>query len=236
MTFSSSDLPGSLDELEFWSSFIKSERFKSNWCKTAPNPELDSSVLLALSMYSELKNTKTRILDVGSGPVSILSRLDSHFDQDIELFAADPLADEYRNLLHSDALNNDDVVVPIKVAAEELSKVFKSNTFDIVHTRNALDHCVNPVEAIKEMNKVLVNNGFLIVHGFENEGSWENWNGMHKWNLALSDNDLIISNKDRKISSTSEIFQTTAKLIFSNKIKLNNTKTWITLIFRKIIS
>ena len=81
------------DEVNFWKDFVVSDRFRINWCQTAPNPELELEIdafvkLLACEIHKS--GDRARILDVGSGPVSILTNSFIHIPAD--LVAADPLA------------------------------------------------------------------------------------------------------------------------------------------------
>src|ERR1700730_14244929 len=87
------------DEVNFWKDFVVSDRFRINWCQTAPNPELELEIdafvkLLACEIHKS--GDRARILDVGSGPVSILTN--SFIDIPADLVAADPLAHDYDTL------------------------------------------------------------------------------------------------------------------------------------------
>jgi ubiquinone/menaquinone biosynthesis C-methylase UbiE len=103
--------------------------------------------------------------------------------------------------------------------------------FDIVHIRNALDHTIDPVKSMFEMNKVLKKNGFLIIHGFENEAIFENWQGMHQWNLSLEKNLLLISNIDGFVNDFSML---NSKAVYTKRVSLDNSKNWITIILKKL--
>ena len=92
------------------------------------------------------------------------------------------MADFYKSILPSD-INEFDVNIPESVAAEDLSEKFDDDFFDIVHIRNALDHTVDPLRCLNEMYKITKESGYMVIHGFENEAVWENWIGMHQWNL-----------------------------------------------------
>ena len=173
---------GIKDEESFWASFVKTERFYANWCKLSPNPECNIEIDLLISLFQKFAQRKLDILDIGSGPVSILSRCSSA--DSVNILAVDPLAEFYKSILPSN-IAEFDVVIPEQVAAEELSQEFEECFFDVVHIRNALDHAVDPIKCLNEMFKITKKNGFLIIHGFENEAVWENWVGMHQWNLYL---------------------------------------------------
>lgn len=220
---------GISDELNFWKEFTTSNRFKENWCTTTPNPELNLDIEIFLSYVHSFASNEIKVLDVGSGPVSILSRLNTIYTN-LVISAADPLAEEYSTLYPSSYSESFDIQIPQKVEAEELSNFYGIEEFDIVHIRNALDHTIDPIKSLLEMNKVLKKNGFLIIHGFENEAICENWQGMHQWNLSLEKNQLHISNIDGVINNASIL---NSIPVYSKRVSLDNEKNWITIILKK---
>ena len=222
---------GVRDEESFWESFVQTERFFTNWCKSSPNPELNIEIDLLISIVANNSKNNIRILDIGSGPVSILSRCTN--SQKIFLQSVDPLADFYKSILPSN-INEFDVNIPESVPAEDLSEKFDDDFFDIVHIRNALDHTVDPLRCLNEMYKITKESGYMVIHGFENEAVWENWIGMHQWNLYLDNESLIVSNKDGIVGNTLEIFQNKVCVLLSSSTKLPNGKTWITYILEKL--
>jgi ubiquinone/menaquinone biosynthesis C-methylase UbiE len=223
---------GVSDELDFWKEFTSSNRFKENWCTTTPNPELNLDIEIFLSYVHSFASDEIKVLDVGSGPVSILSRLNTIYTN-LVISAADPLATEYCTLSKS-YTDIFDITIPQQVEAEELSNFYGNEMFDIVHIRNALDHTIDPVKSLFEMNKVLKKNGFLIIHGFENEAICENWQGMHQWNLSLENGNLIIGNRAGINSSTESLLKDSVKTVYFNKLTLENQKSWMTLILKKV--
>jgi SAM-dependent methyltransferase len=69
--------------------------------------------------------------------------------REVDISATDPLAEQYATLL-SEA----NISVPVatqKADAEHLTLHFPDDHFDIVHSRNALDHAYDPLEAISQM-------------------------------------------------------------------------------------
>ena len=220
------------DEENFWLNFVKTDRFIKNWCQSSPNPELNFEIDLLISLLVREKG-ELDILDIGSGPVSILSRCTS--SHNIKLKSVDPLADFYKSILPPN-ISKYDVNVPDQLEAEHLTENFGADSFDLVHIRNALDHVIDPVKCLEEMFKITKPGGLIVVHGFENEAVWENWVGMHQWNLSIHQNKLIISNRDGVFGDSSEIFKNKGKTFISGSTKLPNGKTWITFIFEKMVS
>jgi hypothetical protein len=186
---------GKIDELNFWQSFVQSERFEQGWLLAKPNPELQLEILLflrGLAANYQYQHQTLSLLDIGSGPVSILSNAFEAFTN-VELQAADPLADHYNQLWQHERKTT--VCTPIACEAENLVTRFGSQCFDVTHIRNAIDHCIHPLEAADQMRLVTKSGGFIIIHGAENEADRENWTGFHQWNLTVRRDDLIISGK-----------------------------------------
>jgi len=162
-------LVGAKDELAFWRKFVHTDQFMT-WLAPYPTPELDPNVI------SMIKHVGGKVLDVGSGVVSILHGTVPMCD----MWAVDPLARQYCEIFDYSAHN---VVVPQAVAAEDL--LFR-DMFDVVHARNSLDHCQRPSDAFAKMVRALRKDGVLIIAGFEREGSFLKGLGMHQWDLFLS--------------------------------------------------
>lgn len=176
-------LKGTEHELSFWRDFVKTPRFLDQWVSDSPTPELLDSVRDFIR--SGLRKS-SRVLDVGSGVVSILRGT----VPEEALVAVDPLADRYKTLFNYTAHG---IEPPLTIAAENLEFV---SEFDFVHMRNALDHTQNPVRAYEALLRAAKPGGFVIVQGFVNEGSFENWQGMHQWNISINENNhLWIANK-----------------------------------------
>jgi SAM-dependent methyltransferase len=201
-------------EIQFWRDFCKSERFIDNFCKATPNPEMDVDVELFIKGIVATLNSSgatPRILDIGSGPVSMLSR--SFVGQSVALLAADPLADDYRKMWVNSFGN--ELTLPVACDGEKLSSAFGGSQFDIVHIRNALDHVIHPISVLEEMIKVAKRGGFIIVHGFENEADAEGWDGFHQWNLSTEMNDLIVRGKNNARYSVANHFKKELRVLRS---------------------
>lgn len=124
---------------------------------------------------------KPRVLDVGSGPLSML--VHGALTQMFELTAADPLAARYSQLLKE---NDFDPGYPlVECFGEQLSEKFEEESFDLVWIHNALDHSQDPQVVLRECAKVLRPNGYLIFMGWSREGSAEHWYGLHRHDLYM---------------------------------------------------
>jgi len=140
-------------------------------------------------------NKSPKILDVGCGP---LSQVGIRFvGGAVKLYGADPLADEYTNILRDNKMQPNTTL--IKCSGEELSACFGENNFDVVCAFNSLDHTISPIVVFREMVKVCKVGGYLYLLHSENEGLEERYSGMHQWNFQMVKNRLLV-NDGRKSS------------------------------------
>jgi SAM-dependent methyltransferase len=198
---------GFAHEIEFWKGFVKSERFLNNWVFPEQNPEIRANHPDVAKCFDDFyaqwvaeqggekevepDHMRPHVLDVGSGALSWIKGLIR-----MRLYSCDPLAHEYREIFdyhsHPNAIN----YIPHKVSAEELSKEYPENFFDIVHCSNALDHTQNPYKAILEMERVCRPGGMILIQGFENEAIHEDWKGLHQWNIRQCKTHLEVRSKE----------------------------------------
>lgn len=176
------ELHGIHHELLFWSGFVKTKRFIDGWVGKQKTPELNDFVAEFI-----LNKPNEKVLDVGSGAVSILNGL-------VPVTAVDPLGDLYRLVFDYKAHKIDS---PLPYPAEELPF---DGEFDIVHCSNAIDHTQNPIFAYHKLCKAVKPGGFVIVQGFANEGTFENWQGFHQNDISVENDTLILKNQQGDIS------------------------------------
>jgi len=144
-----------------------------------------------MPLIDKLRNVNHRppkVLDVGSGPLSMLAY--GHHNHIIDLTCVDPLADEYARLLTHYGYT---IEYPIIAGyAEHLSKIFGRDSFDLVWIHNSLDHTQDPATAMKEMVAVLRPSGYLVVQGWEREGTAQGFNGLHQHDLYITENGRLM--------------------------------------------
>lgn len=171
---SAMDLTGASHELDFWRGFVQTPRFLDLWCGDFPTPELQSEVKEFL-----LERPEAKVLDVGSGVVSLLHGTARN------LTAVDPLGDRYAGIFDYAAHG---IEQPQAIAVEDLEFV---EEFDVVHMSNALDHCQHPFDGLVCLMVAARPGGWLIVQGFENEATAMSRAGMHQWDLRVEGRTLI---------------------------------------------
>lgn len=176
------------EEIDWWEGIL-APASRAEWMNDAIDPERRESQfpprLLDFIQTLSVEHMP-RVLDVGSGPLSPLAwGVDRQL---IEAIAVDPLADIYGGILQKYGI--DYSVKPVKGAGEEVAKIFGGERFDVVYSRNAIDHSVSPLQCVRQMVTVLKTGGILYLEGFENEGSRNSWQGLHQWNLSIRQGNL----------------------------------------------
>lgn len=175
-------------------------RFWHNWCRTQgwdwkddfsnrtnPNSVLQNHVAELLPIEQD----EIHILDVGSGPITWLGRNLS--GKKITITCIDCLADYYNSLTISNRFSE-----PIQLEAEKLCERFKENIFDLVYSRNAIDHSYDPVLAIKNMVSVVKPNCYVLLEMNSNGGQHGNYHGLHQWDMINDDGRFLIYSNQSK--------------------------------------
>lgn len=172
-------------EMGFWRQFVRTPRFQQ-WVAPITTPELNKHVQAMLRMYLSMRTQKkaATVLDVGSGPVSILN---GFAPGNLDITTCDPLSEHYQSIFD---YNKYEITPPLPYPAEE---AFQGKTYDVVHISNALDHTVDPAKSLVDLVQCVKEGGYLIVQGFTNEATHENYRGFHQHNLCLIDGQLSIS-------------------------------------------
>jgi SAM-dependent methyltransferase len=129
-----------------------------------------------------------RILDIGAGPISCLGWV--YQGHRLDITPVDALATLYKELLAE--LN----IVPPRATqqceAEDLLRLFDEASFDLVHSRNAVDHCYDAVRVIDNAVRLLKPGATFIIQSMIDEGVREAYAGLHQWNLSREGDDLIV--------------------------------------------
>lgn len=176
-------------------------------------------------LLSFVKKPKAKVLELGSGPLSDLAW--GVEEGLIEVVAIDVLAKEYNEMLRNRKI--DYPIRPTPGTGENLS--FEKKSFDIVYSRNALDHMIDPKRCVRNMVKVLKKNGFLYIRGNVKVGSKVHWRGLHQHDLVAARRHLIHYNQERKQTNlTSDLG---LNLIYKSKTG-DTPGSWFTMVFKKM--
>lgn len=145
---------------------------------------------------TKLNKHSVKLLDVCCGPFPKSGIY--HESYKIERTLVDAIAEDYHNLLKINNINRNGQSI-IQSNVEDILQVLKKKSFDIIYSKNALDHTYNPLIAIENLIKLLSKKGVIILEHFINEGEYTNYFGLHQWNFYLKDNDFYISSKNNEI-------------------------------------
>lgn len=178
-------------ELKFWKGFVQTTRFLDGWVANIKTPELQQSV------YDFIKGKDAKILDVGSGVVSILNGTPCYALNSVDLLGnLYPFIFDYEK--HG-------VKQPVAVAGEYILDKVQADFYDIVHMSNAIDHSVDPELVFSNLVACCKPGGYIILQGFEDEGDFEQFEGMHQWNIHIDEDEtgmhagLIVQDKIKEI-------------------------------------
>ncbi|GLK83931.1 class I SAM-dependent methyltransferase [Ancylobacter defluvii] len=181
-------------EIAYWDVVIsgkhrKPETVKAFRERAAGNYPVPGPIVKLLQRLDILR---AKILDVGSGPHTTIGPV--LYGTKLNITAVDPLADAYNGLL--DQYGIEPAIRTLSGQGERLVEQFGTDRFDIVHSRNALDHTRDPWIALQQMIDVCVPGGVVYVEGSINEGLKQRYAGLHQWNIMPADGDLIIWNDE----------------------------------------
>ena len=185
-----------IDELGFWKDYC-AQASNRPWLEQLANCSLpiEPKTQRLLDQLNLPRGTTVRALDIGCGPLSVLSRYSPVYP--IDLTGIDPLANEYAGLLAAQNLRQHYPV--IARGAEEIGQLFPAGHFDFVFSRNALDHCQDPAKVIRNAIVVCRDGGIVHFSVFPCEGEHANYGGLHQWNFELIDGAVVIWNAANRI-------------------------------------
>lgn len=191
---------GIASEVYFWIKSLATRHHIERACTERANPE-KPFYQNALNVLDSPEGSKIEVLDVGSGPVTMLGYKAPEYH--IKLTCIDPLADEYKNLYRQ--FEFFPPVEPIACSGEDLLKQFSQQSFDLVFSCNALDHASYPLKIIQNMCELLKEQGALYIIVHENEGEHAGYTGLHQWNFQHIDGEIILWNKEARYSLNEEL-------------------------------
>jgi len=173
------------------------------------------------------KQQTLNIIDLGCGPISTLGTKDNKYK--INLLGVDPLTNFYTEILDKHYLSRPHPA--INMECENIGDIADS-LFDVVFSRNALDHSESPDLILEGAKKICKNNGLIHIRMYENEATSVGYNGLHQWDATYADNDVIMSSKtyNRQFSISSILGKLKITNGQSNRPEINNRELKITYI------
>ncbi len=183
------------------------------------------------NLLEHIPDSEIRILDLGCGPLLTLGR--NWPGRQLKITRYDALACVYEKLLTKLELDAE----PLKSTtgqAERVAEQFPSNSFHFAFSRNALDHCYDPMKVIQGMYQVLTDGGVILLRHYENEGEYGQYHGLHKWNFSIRANRPILWSQRRKIDIIDHLPQTAS--ITARRYQGDESptpRTWIDITIRR---
>lgn len=154
------------------------------------------------------------VIDVGCGP---LPKFGNKLNCGrVNYQPVDPLAHQYEKIL-----KESDVKLPVTpkfAMAEFLTLFYKENSADYIIIHNALDHTYDIMRALVEMLRVVKLDGYVLMYHMDSEGIFENYSGMHQWNITENHGDLYFFNKEYGINVTEAISEFADIIIKRNTV------------------
>lgn len=182
-----------MDEVEFWACNLASPQGKGHDSYCRRREEAQGQFLCA--RLNREPNKNDRILDVGCGIFSKYGKVIGN--EKIKLIGIDPLAFFYNNINKKAGV---DEIVKFGLF-EFISAFIGDEKADMILIDNALDHCIDPFKSIVECIKATKAGGVVSMTHRRCEAVFENFSGLHKWNIDKNDKDeLIIWNLENKIN------------------------------------
>ena len=132
-------------------------------------------------------------LDIGCGPISVLRW--GVLQGLLRVTGVDPLLDIYRMILERHGLYGLPAIAcqrELNIYAEELASALPPESFDIVFTRNAIDHVEDPVTVIGQAEACLRPGGILVLDFHTREGSRQGWEQLHQFDLYLDETNQLV--------------------------------------------
>lgn len=88
---------------------------------------------------------------------------------------------------------------------EFLGNTFGGNFADYIIVENALDHCIDPWRSLIECLYVLKVDGRMYMNHRRAEAVYEDWSGLHKWNIDCCDENFLIWNQENAVNVTENL-------------------------------
>jgi len=178
---------GLAEEIAFWEDVI-----------TNPdNPHHESIVNLSnpqrpfnetvIELLAAPAGSMIEILDIGAGPVTQLGYIWE--GRTVRVHPTDALAEHYNRFLAQAGFTPP--FPTVECHAEAIETMFQPETFDLIYSRNALDHTYNPMQALHQSMRLLKPGGWIYLSHAVNEGK-RVYNGLHQWNFDQQDGEFVV--------------------------------------------
>ena len=169
-------------EVMFWRKWMQIGRGKRRFEQKQLAPHI-------VEMIGDKKEVS--IVDLGGGAVPMVGYETPGVK--VNYVMTDLLAEEYKEVYRYH-----NYTPPFYPEYQDMTKLsYKDETFDIVHCRNAIDHCPDAWSALKEMYRVCKKGGYVYLWHFEDVARMMQHTGMHQWNIHLEGQDCRFISKTK---------------------------------------
>lgn len=188
-------------EVAFWKSYYGNKKRRadlfswSNYNKPCKLENFDINAFIR-----DFGGENPQILDVGCALSYVFGNIIN--GKTVTVIYIDPLAPFYNKILSRYKIDRPRIQFGM---IESLSVSFEKNFAHFIHIQNALDHCHDPFKGILQCLAVLKCGGILYLNHFINEAENENYRGFHQFNIAESEGDLKIWNRNININVTERL-------------------------------
>jgi SAM-dependent methyltransferase len=142
-----------------------------------------------------------RILDVGSGPLTVLGKRWN--GRALDITAVDPLADRFAELFERTGI--DPIVAPGRGEAEHVAEAFPPGSFDLVYAQNCIDHGYDPLRSVQQMLTVVKPGSVLLLEHAIDEGEYMDYAGPHQWNFRAETGRFVIWRPGLRVDAHAEL-------------------------------
>ncbi len=215
---------GIREEMAFWEGWFRSKGgAEAEEYRRRLDP-LEPLQPYVAELLTQPPGARVEVLDVGAGPLTWLGKVLPR--RDLRITAIDPLAPYYDGVLAELG-----VEPPVRTRfgrAEAVLEDAGRNRFDLVHARNCIDHCQDPVAAIDQLVAAARDGAYVFMHHATNEADAQNFGGFHQWNLFAENGHLMVANRTR----TTDVSQRLAP-IANVETTLHSDGQWMVNVIRK---
>lgn len=195
-TFFTRWLKGIPYEIAFWSSFYGSPRRRKElfgWSEYGKPCALDCFDVQ--KFMSERDSADPLMIDLGCALSYAVGNL-FPAKPEARVHYVDPLAPFYNRILSRHHIDRPQIRFGM---IESISGSYPEESVDLIHVRNALDHCADPIEGIAQAFTCLKPGGVLYLNHFRNEAVNEGYRGFHQWNITIENSRLVVWNREERI-------------------------------------
>lgn len=188
-------------EVAFWRSYYGSKKSRADLFGWSDYGKPCQPDCFDAQQYIRALPHAPTVIDLGC---ALSYAMGNVFDgrNDVKVEYVDPLAPFYNDILESCHIDRPRITFGM---IEALAGFYASGSVDLIHVRNALDHCANPMQGIMQSLICLRIGGVLYLNHFRNEAVNEGYRGFHQWNIDIRDGRLTIWNEDATTDVAKEL-------------------------------